>query len=61
VKNGARQPLPPKTAQMDKPTAAERALADRLLDHINPFSVVDRDRHAVCVARTVLRARGGQA
>lgn len=48
---------PPKTATLPPPTLAERDLADRLLPHLCRESVVDRDRHALCVARAVLHAR----
>lgn len=53
----AKQPVPPKTALVRRPTKRERALADRLLQHICPESVIDRKRHALCLARTILDAQ----
>lgn len=52
-----REVLPPKTSELRPPTSAESDLADRLLPHLCRESVIDRDRHALCVARTILELR----
>lgn len=48
------EPLPPRSQPPRKPTSAEQALADRLIKHVCPDSVIDRQAHALGVARMLL-------
>lgn len=57
-RKSARPVLPTKSERLRAPTAAETALADRLLPHVCPDSPIDRPRHALSVARMVLKNRG---
>ena len=49
--------LPPRSMPQKPPTAAQQALADRLLAHVSRESVVDRRQHALGVARMILQGR----
>lgn len=46
-------PLPPKSAPTPPATPAEAELAARLLPHVCRESVIDRERHALNVARSL--------
>lgn len=49
-------PLPPKSEPVTPAVSeTEAELALRLLPHVCAESVIDRERHALCVARTVLK------
>lgn len=53
-----REVLPPKSAPKTEPaTRQQQELADRLMAHVSPYSVVDRSQHALGVARLVLNGR----
>lgn len=49
--------LPPKSGPMPPATDLEAELAARLLPHVAPESPLDRERHALGVARMILQGR----
>jgi hypothetical protein len=52
-----KQTLPAKSDPPFKPTREEEELADRLMAHIAVDSILDRRRHALGVARMIIRGR----
>lgn len=48
-------PLPPRSERPPAATPTAASLAAKLLPHVCAESVIDRERHALCVAQTILK------